>query len=350
MSRRSTQSNIRKYYKETDRKLRSNTMAGSNETESSSSDANHSLMMQTLAKMEEGINIQIADLRKNMTEDYTDLKSSLTKTEENIGKVVTSFENLSSELKILSDSNRKLEIEQVKVSDRLTTVEKEQDATDAMCEDLRKNVEYHDEEIIAIRAELEGYKDLKEEVRVLKKENEDFKIYKEAAEQQHRKYNLWFYGINENDPQEHVWLTVKRFCIEVLDVNREIVEDIYIKNTHRVGDTKVKDRPIIVVFSNWDDRQRILKAAGKLYSFNLKNNTKFAVKTDLAPLARAKRTKFYGVSNRMKADTKLQVKVRDNEKGRVWLASRKDDSDTWKRVDEKDLKPEWLNPPTTTNK
>ena len=354
MNKRSTQTkgnknpDIRKLLSVETRSLRSRSMAGTNEMEANTNSAENTAMLQSLAKMEEGINAQLTEMRKKMDDNYTDVKNSLAKTDDNILKVMTSFESFSSDIKTLSESNKKLEIEQIKCTDKIARLEECQVNTDTTCDDLKKNVEFHDTEIVAMRAEIESYKDLKVEVATLKKENVEFKIYKEAAEQQHRKYNLWFYGIHENDPKEHVWTTIKHFCIKVLGQTPENIDTIYIKNVHRVGDTKVKDRPIIVVFSNWDDRQFVLRAAGKLYSYNQANGTKFSVKTDLAPLARAKRKQYYGVSNRMKADTGLQVKVCDNEKGRVWLASRKDENQAWKRVEDKEIKPKWLNPSPTT--
>ena len=352
MSRKSTplkrkgHEDIRKFIgTESERVLRSKTMAGSNNKDSDSNTPESTFMLKSIAKMEEGINAQLIEMRKQQSDNYTDVKNSLTKTEDNILKVMSSFENFSVDMKTLSEKNKQLEIAQLKSSDKITKLEESQTITDTICEDLRRNVEFHDDELTAIKTELASYKELKTEVVALRKENKDFKMYKEAAEQHHRKYNLWFYGINEEDPKEHVWITIKRFCITVLGKSQESIDTIYIKNVHRVGDTKIKDRPIIVVFSNWDDRQFILRAAGKLYPYNQANGTKFAVKTDLAPLARAKRKQYYGVSNRMKADTGLQVKVNDNEKGRVWLASRRDSSQSWKRVEDSEIKPEWLNPP-----
>ena len=99
MSRKSTQlkgkgyEDIRKFIgAESERKksLRSSTMAGSNDMDSDSNNPENTFMLRSLAKMEEGINAQLIEMRKQQSDNYTDVKNSLTKTEDNILKVMSS--------------------------------------------------------------------------------------------------------------------------------------------------------------------------------------------------------------------------------------------------------------------
>ena len=306
--------------------------------------------LDSLAKMEERLATQFNELRTGIANNnivITEIKSNGEKADSNVDKIGNSVQNFSDEIKTISTSQKAVESSQAKLEVRLVKLEEKHAITERTNEDLIKNIELHDEEIKALKAEVETLKGYKEEVEKLKKDNAQFKIDNEAREQYQRKYNLWFYGIEEPEDEDRSWDTVKDFCVKVLNLDLDDVDLIPIKNDHRVGSTKMKQRPIIVVFSQWDDRQTVLKAAGKLYFFNKKNDTNFAVKTDLAPLARQKRKLYVGASIRMKEETKLFVRVCNNEKGQVWLESKKELKDRWLKVNEKDIKPRWLDPTTT---
>ena len=334
---------IRNFTSVEKRSLRSNTMAGSNETPDSES-VSQTFMLETLAKMEAGINTQLIEIRKTMTDNMIDVKQASSNTDANVEKICQSVQTLTDNMKTLTISQQKLEIQNIKSTDKITSLENRQDTLEKTCEDLKKNAEFQDEEIANLRIEIESFKEIKTEVEFLRKENTQYKLDKEANEQQQRKYNLWLYNITDSDSNISLWENIRIWCREVLGIKRDIMEEMTVKHTHRVGNPKVKDRPIIVAFSRWDDRQTVLKAAGNLYDYNQTNGTKYGVKTDLAPLARAKRVRFQRAVGPMKLATKLLVRQRDNSKGHVWLESRKTVKDDWDKVDEKDIKKEWLDP------
>ena len=176
----------------------------------------------------------------------------------------------------------------------------------------------------------------------LEDENIAAKDREEIREQHGRKMNLWIYGVDEPE-KENVKVTLREFCITVLGLKNEVVDRWAIKNVHRVGQNKMPQRPIIVAFLIWDDRQALLRANKDLFQYNKDNNTNFAVKTDLAPRARQRRKDLNYVNQKMKVKEHCEGRVRDNPKGQVWLERKeKKDDRYWNTVYEID--PDYLPP------
>ena len=172
-------------------------------------------------------------------------------------------------------------------------------------------------------------KDLQTQINVL--------VSKDEAKEQHgRKMNLWLYGVAEDKKGENTWEVFFAFCQEILGFSPEAMEPWLIRNIHRVGNPKNADRPIIIAFVSWPDRQTVLKAGAMLSRYNRENNTTLAIRTDLAPIARYRRKILHGVSKLMKEKEKVHVRVCDNPKGVVWLERRKNETEKWDKVKEFD--------------
>ena len=206
-ARSKTKEDIRQHlYKDSDRKrsLRSNTMAGSSENSNSEKDSGQNSMLETLHKMEAGINTQLVEIRKTIADNMIGVKSNITNTDANVEKVCLSDQSLTENMKFLTASQQKIEIQNIKTSDKLTSLENRQDALETEIEDLKKNAEFQDDEIAALRAEVDTLKEVKTEVEFLRKENAQYKVDKEANEQHLRKYNLWLYNITDSDPNSSI--------------------------------------------------------------------------------------------------------------------------------------------------
>ena len=162
----------------------------------------------------------------------------------------------------------------------------------------------------------------------------------EIKEQHSRKMNLWIYGVNQADEDEDVWVTVCEFGKKVLKLENEFLDELMVKNAHRVGKDKSPDRPIIVAFLMAKDRMRFLKAASTLYQYNKENKTKYGVKTDLAPKARAKRTRYNIAAYNWRKATGKILMVRSNDSGKVWMVTKPNHESPWKPVDYID--PKWF--------
>ena len=176
----------------------------------------------------------------------------------------------------------------------------------------------------------------------------DHEFKDEAKEQHSRKMNLWIYGVKQTDDEEDVWVTVCEFGKKVLELDDEFVDELMVKNAHRVGKNKTEDRPIIVAFLMAKDRMTFLKSAATLYKYNKEHNTKYGVKTDLAPKARAKRAKYNFAAYNWRRATGKILMVRCNDNSRVWMVTKVNHEDTWKPVAYID--PKWFKPqPTVQN-
>ena len=157
----------------------------------------------------------------------------------------------------------------------------------------------------------------------------------EASEQQQRKMNLWVYGLPETEENEDTWKRVRWFMVEVLELDIAVVDNMDIRNTHRVGDKKKTKgiRPTIVAFLKWTERQVVLRASIKVASYNTKNETRFAVKTDLAPVAREKRKSYQAISTKIRENNEGLARACDDGKGKVWLEMRPDTKVKWVKHD-----------------
>ena len=144
----------------------------------------------------------------------------------------------------------------------------------------------------------------------------------EIKEQHSRKMNLWIYGVKQTDDDEDVWVTVCEFGKKVLKLDDEFIDELMVKNAHRVGKTKSDDRPIIVALLMAKDRMTFLRAASTLYKYNKEHNTKYGVKTDLAPKARAKRARYNFASYNWRKATGKILMVRSNDNGKVWMVTK----------------------------
>ena len=249
-------------HKDSDRKcsLRSNTMAGSSEISTSEKDSGHSCMLETLHKMEAGINTQLVEIRKTMAGNMIEVKNSLTNTDANVEKVCLSVQTLTDNMKSLTVSQQKLEIENIKTSDKLTSLENRQDNLESVIDDLKKNAEFQDDAIADLRAEVDSLQEVKTEVEFLRKENAQYKVDKEANEQHLRRYN-----ITDSDRNLKLWDNIRLWCTKVLEIPKEIMQQMNVKHIHRVGNPKINDRPIIVFFQSWEDRQLVPGADPGIY-------------------------------------------------------------------------------------
>ena len=213
---------------------------------------------------------------------------------------------------------------------------------------LTNSIAFMNEEVDTLKAEMEELRCTKELCQKLEKKVQNLEDRDEASEQHMRNMNLWFYGLEQTVENEDSWEVVKDFCVKILNVERESFGECVIRNAHRVGKKGEANRPLIVAFVSWKDRMRVLKAAGGLYKYNTENNTKFGVKTDLAPKARAERKKYQIAKVNMTAETGNQGRVCNDTKGRVWLESRKPGIIKWDPV--KVVEPRWFIQKSATQK
>ena len=267
----------------------------------------------------------IASLAKMMRENHASVMGTIASIDNKLVETSTSLEN-------------KLET----ISNRVDEIGTNYNALNENLCNLEKRVVECEEVVKTAKNDAVMVKYLSEVVKSLQTQINNLLTKDEAKEQHSRKMNLWLYGVPENKKGENIWKVFYDFCGEVLGFERDVMDLWMIKNIHRVGKFQLADRPIIIAFLSWPDRQTLLKAGSKLAQVNKTNKTKFGIRTDLAPLARHRRWVLNEVAKKMRKPDVLQVKVCDNPKGSVWLRQRKDDNDQWadvKKIDRNHLPP-----------
>ena len=259
------------------------------------------------------------------------LNSGLSKLEESMSRYETN--NIKIEEKIDVFTNTVEEIH--RKHDTLDSTVKELGIKVAQIDEIQKELLEKQHQVIRLSDEL------KEKMAIIESSNrrlefleewrEAVKAKDESDEQRGRKMNVWIYGVEETE-KENLFDVITNFCTSVLKLKSDVPDNWLIKNAHRVGDYTKPRRPIIIAFVLWEDRQSLLKAASNLYQFNKDNNTKFSVKTDLAPKARLERSNLYGVAQIMREKENLYVRVCDNAKGKVWLERKTPNAIKWIKV------------------
>ena len=75
----------------------------------------------------------------------------------------------------------------------------------------------------------------------------------------------------------------------------------------------------------------VLRASFKVAQYNLKHETRFAVKRDLAPVAREKRKSYQAISTKIRENKEGLARACDDGKGKVWLEMRPDANVRWEK-------------------
>ena len=284
---------------------------------SSSDKGSFEEVKEMLKKQNEYMELQFKEVKENVR--HTDEKISAIN--ENVSSVQTQVGQLTEQQSVADEKIAILEAA-IEQSDRII---------EAMEEKLAKNQSSIEELYAKATVNDQAMKRLK-----YLKEFRKASLKKDGMSEQHqRKMNLWVYGLTENDKTEDTWARVRWFMIEALELNENGVDSMSIKNTHRVGDKKTTKgvRPVIIAFNKWTERQMTLRASQKLAQYNQKNETRLAVKTDLAPVARQKRKAYQVVSNKIRENNEGLARACDDGKGKVWLEMRPNTTVAWEKHD-----------------
>ena len=163
---------------------------------------------------------------------------------------------------------------------------------------LKVHVDKNASDIVDIRADM---KSLREENNKLRKMVEDLQVDAEYKTSHAFRLQLIAYNIQESD-NENVWEVLKVFLTRDLKIDENTVNQIPIRDTHRMGKKENgKVRPIVMAFLRQPDRDFILSQ-----SKNLRNT-----RLSLAPHLSAK------MVLRKKALLAIRKDIKDNFDKRV---------------------------------
>ncbi|XP_067685332.1 uncharacterized protein [Haliotis asinina] len=122
----------------------------------------------------------------------------------------------------------------------------------------------------------------------------------DTLEAHSRRSNLIFYGLTENKGEtwEQTESKVRSFCKD-----KEIIEDIDtvpIERAHRLN-TRGNNRPIIVKFANYKDKQRVVKSSRQI----LKGDKQYRVSEDLSERVLWVRTQLFPAMEKARSEGKF---------------------------------------------
>ena len=252
------------------------------------------------------------------------------------------FVSFREEIKVMFQSlDSSMDAKLVKLENKFTGIFKE--LKDEMG-NMKSNIEKNENDIIAIHEKMEGYetsiefnhkqiedtekKQLKKlqkaEKRIDKKIQElDDKLL--MLEKHDRKYNLLFYGIPQ-EVNEKLYEKMRTFFETDLRIQKERVQNIYFTNGHRYPTKNKGPNPVILRFSNFEDRELVLSHAKNLL------NTGKRILTDLPTKMKIERNRIADIAYHIRKVEKLQTRIKDKGLD-LYLEVRKTKDDTWERRD-----------------
>ena len=265
------------------------------------------------SKWEEGFEPKIKELHEGLK----DVKKDMARYENQTNAISSIQEKLEQSNEDLQSKNISLEVRYLRLETAMNELSKKD-------EGLEESMTFLNKEIETLKGAIATYKDHQrlDKSRMVELENKckGLEAMDEVREQHSRKMNLWVFGLEQKDTSEDTWLIVRQFALDVLKLDEPFLDQCLIKNSHRVGKKEYKDRPIIIAFLKWSDRMKFLKAASDLYQYNKKNNTRFGVKTDLAPKARELRKTYHEAAGRWRrGEEGVIIRPCSNDKGKVWM-------------------------------
>ena len=209
---------------------------------------------------------------------------------------------------------------------------------------MKSNIEKNEDDIVAIQEKMGEYEtsidfnstkiDNSEKKQLKKLEKAEKRIDQKLLEldnkllmleKQDRKYNLLFYGIPQ-EANEKLYEKMRTFFEIDLKIEKERVQNIYFTNGHRYPTKNKGPNPVILRFSNFDDRELVLSHAKNLL------NTGKRILTDLPTKMKIERNRIADIAYHIRKEEKLQTRIKDKGLD-LYLEVRKTKDDTWERRD-----------------
>ena len=223
------------------------------------------LILDAMAEMKKDLQIyiqgQLEIFSTALSDNATQTKDAiegLNRAETNYDKINQSLEGLTNDMKDIVTRQLGVEKDVSAIHIEVSDVKEKLVINDESHSEMVKSIEYNAEEITALKKEIEELKKDRQSSGELLKLKKEYEQYKESCEQRERKMNLWFYDLEDAEDESDTWLVVSDFVERVLGLENEYLSNVAIKNAHRVGQKDNPKRPIIVAFSSWNDRQKIL--------------------------------------------------------------------------------------------
>ncbi|XP_070579093.1 uncharacterized protein DDB_G0283697-like [Ptychodera flava] len=161
-------------------------------------------------------------------------------------------------LDILLHDSREMNAKLDRLQSRMDNIEDEMN-------ELRESTDHNRVRISELESKQKSYDEFKEVIAGLKRENEQIQRDKDKLENQSRRNNLLFYGLEQGNAHE-TWEEAEEKVKDVLKNELEISEDIQFERCHRLNYAPLTRgaKPIIAMLTKFKDKVLILSKAKSL--------------------------------------------------------------------------------------
>lgn len=235
-------------------------------------------------------------------------------------KMASRFSSIDSKFTGIFES---LKGEVAQLRTEVTESKEETAGISAKVSEIERSLEFQAEELRCIKvSQTEGIEKAKSD---LNQKISELNSKLLLLEKHDRKYNLLFYGIQE-EPGEDVIEKLKTMFINDLEIDEDKVESMYFAHGHRLPSRGQGPKPIILRFISYEDRELVLSNARKLVG------SRRRILVDLPEPMKIERNRLAKRAYDFRKKDQLQTRIRD--KGlEVYIETRKLSTDSWvKRV------------------
>ena len=184
---------------------------------------------------------------------------------EDIKSIKQSVSKIDEIEKFVNKINLKVETLEVKVNEmstKVTDVEQSNEFINKEYEDTKTKLKSANDDIKRLNTKC---KDFENKVKMLETQNQTLENKTDDLEARSMRENLLFHGIPEL-PNENCELQIKQFLVDKLSID----DDIKLDRAHRLGKPKGNNRPIVVKFHSYKDRE-LVRTTAQTKANELKN-------------------------------------------------------------------------------
>ena len=235
-------------------------------------------------------------------------------------KMASRFSSIDSKFTGIFES---LKGEVAQLRTEVTESKEETAGISAKVSEIERSLEFQAEELRCIKvSQTEGIEKVKSD---LNQKISELNSKLLLLEKHDRKYNLLFYGIQE-EPGEDVIEKLKTMFINDLERDEDKVESMYFAHGHRLPSRGQGPKPIILMFISYEDQELVLSNVRKLVG------SRRRILVDLPEPMKIERNRLAKRAYDFRKKDQLQTRIRD--KGlEVYIETRKLSTDSWvKRV------------------
>ena len=248
------------------------------------------------------ISVMIAQLETRLSMKFNELENKVTKT--------------------MNDFRVEMREEMKKVHKEIDDAKKSVSAVSEKVSDLEKSVQFQSEQVAEIETKCKERCSAVQAELSNKLEELDKKLI--LLEKHDRKYNLLFYGFEE-EASENIHETMRHSFINELHIDEERVRNMYFAHGHRLMSKSPGPKPIILRFTSFADRELVLSQAYR-YAGRKKR-----VLVDLPEAMKRERNRLAKIAYDIRQSEEMKTRIRDKGLDMILEVKEKGTNNPWKK-------------------